>query len=126
MPRLRPLDPSRFLTPAMQDKMLEFMEREAKELADIGIGILADTLKRRLSRARLATTAGQQNGKGPPVSRAVGAYQLLGVAPDAPMKQVEHVFRKRVMACHPDRGGDEEELRQVLMAIRQIREERKV
>lgn len=131
MPRLK-IDPSQLLTPAMQSKMVDFVQREAKELADIGIDILAEALKRRLAQSRqrrVPGVAGQDwNGRvhqpGPP--RARSPYQALGVSPDTPMEEIESAFRKRVMKCHPDKGGDEEELRLVLVAIRQIREERKL
>jgi DnaJ-domain-containing protein 1 len=130
MPRFGKIDLGALSNPALNDKIIEFAEREAKELADLGIGILAEAVKRRLSRPRpsRASTASQQNGHGPPqadVPQAAGPYQVLGVAPEAPMEDVERAFRKRVMACHPDRGGDEDELRRVLAAVHQIREERK-
>lgn len=114
----------------MQNKMVDLVEREAKGLAELGIGILADALKRRLARSRLShvSTAAQQDWNGRvhvDTPRVSSPYEILGVAPDTPLEEIESVYRKRVMKCHPDKGGDEEELRLVLVAIRQIREERK-
>ena len=130
MPRLKKLDPQSLLTPATQAKMVDFVEREAKELADLGIGILADALKRRLSqrRPRRGSSSSRQNGAGPvnaPAAPPASPYQTLGVGPEASDEEVEKAFRQRVMACHPDRGGDEDELRRVLAAIKRIRVERK-
>ena len=129
MPRFGKIDLGALSNPALNDKIIEFAEREARALADVGIGILADAVKRRLSRPRSsrASTASQQNGHGPAepdVPQAASPYQVLGVAPEAPLEEVESAFRKRVMACHPDRGGDEDELRRVLAAVHQIRAER--
>ena len=130
MPRLKKLDPQALLTPATQAKMVDFVEREAKELADLGIGILADALKRRLSqrRPRRGSSSSRQNGAGPvnaPAAPPASPYQTLGVGPEASDEEVEKAFRQRVMACHPDRGGDEDEFRRVLAAIKKIRVERK-
>ena len=129
MPRLKKFDLGALSNPALNDKIIEFAEREAKELADLGIGILADALKRRLAkgRARRASTASWQNGHHPPEADELlaSAYQTLGVGPEASEEEVEKAFRQRVMACHPDRGGDEDELRRVLAAIKDIRMERK-
>ena len=131
MPRLNNFDLNSLSSPALKDKLIEFAEREAKELADIGIGMLADAVKRRLSQPRSprvsSASRGDWNGRAhpPDVPSIPSPYQVLRVAPDTPMDQIESAFRKRVMACHPDRGGNEEELRQVLEAIHQIRRERK-
>ena len=131
MPRLKKFDPASLLTPAMQEKMVEFVEREIKGMADVGISMLADAVKQRLSRPRpaRASTAPRQDWNGrvhePDTPAEVSPYQVLGVSPEAPIKEVELAFDRKVMACHPDRGGDEEELRRVLEAMRQIRSERK-
>jgi DnaJ-domain-containing protein 1 len=133
MPRLDKFNLASLSNPALNDKIIDFAEREAKELADLGIGILAEALKRRLARPRSrrappTSTATRQNGHGPPEADAplpAGPYQVLGVAPEASDEDVERVFRERVMACHPDRtGASDDELRRVLQAIKQIREER--
>ena len=131
MPRLKNFDLGSLSDPALKDKLIDFAEREAQELAHIGIGMLADAVKRRLSQPRSprvsSASRGDWNGRAhPPDSPSTPSpYQVLGVDPDTPMDQIESAFRKRVMACHPDRGGNEEELRQVLEAIHQIRRERK-
>ena len=131
MPRLKKLDPQSLLTPAMQDKMVDFVEREAKELADLGIGILADAVKRRLFRARSprAPRVSPQdwNGRVHPADAptATSPYEVLGVSPEASDDEVERAFRRRVHVHHPDKGGTEEGLRRVLDAIHQIRFERK-
>lgn len=121
MPRLPHLDPS---DPALPEKVIEFAEREARELADIGIGMLADALKRRLKQRRLgpaSTGSLQKNGRHP-----ASPYAVLGVSPETPMEEIEQVFRKRVMVCHPDKGGDADEFRLVVDAMRQIRLESKI
>ena len=132
MPRLKKFDPASLLTPAMQEKMVEFVEREMKGMADVGISMLADAVKQRLSRARglrAASTPQQQDWNGrvhePDIPAEASPYQVLGVSPEASIKEVEMAFDKKVMVCHPDRGGDEKELRRVLEAMRQIRSERK-
>ena len=135
MPRFNNFDPGSLSDPALKDKLIEFAEREAKELADIGIGMLADAVKRRLSSAaggrppRVSPASrGDWNGRvHPPDAPSIPSpYQVLGVSPGASMEEVEHAFRLRVQASHPDhKGGSEEEIRRVLAAIHQIRRERK-
>jgi DnaJ-domain-containing protein 1 len=135
MPRLEKFDLGSLSNPALNDKIIDFAEREAKELADLGIGILAEALKRRLARPRSrrappTSTATRQNGHRPPEADAplpAGPYQVLGVAPEASDEEVERAFRQRVQACHPDhKGGSDEAIRRVLEAIHQIRAERKL
>ena len=129
MPRFGKIDLGALSNPALNDKIIEFAEREARALADVGIGILADAVKRRLSRPRSsrASTASQQNGHGPAepdVPQAASPYQVLGVSPEASDLEVEKAFRRQVHVTHPDKGGSEEEIRKVLGAIKQIRKER--
>lgn len=132
MPRLGKFDLGSLSSPALNDKIVEFAEREAKELANIGIEMLGEWTRRRLSRPRPSRTSTppQQDWNGrahasdahPPA----GPYQVLGLAPDASDDDVEKAFRRKVLACHPDRtGGNDEEVRKVIEAIHQIREERK-
>mgnify|MGYP001580238976 FL=1 len=131
MPRLKKFDLGLLSDPALNDKIIEFAEREARELAGLGIGMLADLVRRRLAQRRTApaSTAPQQDWNGrvhaPDAAPTASPYQVLGVAPQASMEEVEHAFRQRVQACHPDhKGGSEQEIRLVLEAIHQIRRER--
>ena len=130
MPRLKPFDLGALSNPALNDKIIEIAEREARELANLGIGMLGEWARRRLSRALppRASTGSRQNGQSAPQPDAAPAatpYQVLGIAPEVSNEEVEKAFRRRVMGCHPDKGGSDEELRRVLEAIRQIRVERK-
>lgn len=118
MPRLPDLNPS---DPALAEKIIQFAEREARELADLGIGMLADALKRRLKQSR-------QNGQVPAQpdhARPASPYEVLGVSPDTSIEEIERVFQKRVQVCHPDHGGDEDQLRLVVESMKVIRLERK-
>ena len=131
MPRLKKFELGALSNPALNDKIIEFVEREAKELADVGISILADAVKRRLFRARSprAPTVSAQdwNGRAHPASTptATSPYEVLGVSPEASDDEVEGAFRRQVHIHHPDKGGDEDAFRRVLAAIHQIRFERK-
>ena len=132
MPRLEKFNLGSLSDPSLNEKIIEFAEREAKELAELGIGILADAVKRRLSRARTlrgpATSQSDWNGRvhAPETSRAASPYRTLGIGPEASDEEVEKAFRRSVMACHPDRTGcSDDAIRRVLAAIHQIREERK-
>jgi len=124
MPLLEKPDPSSSGSSSLHDKIIDAVEREVRELADIGIGMLSDALKKRLGRQRLEPRV--QPGTDPQAASS-SPYETLRVSPEASDEEVEKAFRKRVKACHPDlkKGGSEEEMRQVLIAIRQIREERK-
>ena len=134
MPRLKPFNLGPLSDPALQDKLFAVVERELRELADLAIGMGSDALKRRLAQRRSqglppASPASRQDWNGrvhaPGAPAAASPYQVLGIAPEASDEEVEKAFRQRVMACHPDRGGDEAELRVVLAAIQEIRRERK-
>ena len=131
MPHLKPFNLGSLSDPALNDKIIEIAEREARELANIGIGMLGEWARRRLSRALppRASTASPQNGHRhpePDAPPAATAYQILGVASDASNEEVEKAFRRQVHVTHPDKGGSEEEMRKVLGAIKQIRKERKL
>ena len=102
--------PSRFV-----DQIIEVAEREARELADLGIGILFEALKQRLAQRG-------QSWDQPASSK--NPYQVLEVDPSASMKDVKKAFRRRVLAVHPDKGGDEDALREVLDAMEQVRRKR--
>jgi hypothetical protein len=43
-------------------------------------------------------------------------WELLGVSRDASEAELKAAFRKRVIAAHPDQGGDDETFRRVLRA----------
>jgi len=111
--------------PSLHDRIIDTFEREAKVLADLGIGMLAEALKRRLEQGRARPAPVIPPERPAPQDTP---YQTLGVAPSATNEEVEAAFREKVKACHPDRngGGNDEELRQAVQAIRQIREERKL
>ncbi len=48
------------------------------------------------------------------------ARRLLGVSAAATRTEIEAAFRSRVMATHPDRGGQAEEFRSVIEARRAL------
>ena len=41
----------------------------------------------------------------------VGYYEILGLDTDATSEEVKKAYRKRALECHPDKGGDAEEVR---------------
>lgn len=40
-------------------------------------------------------------------------YQVLGLTPDASLADIKAAYRQRMMACHPDKGGSDEEAKLV-------------
>ena len=43
------------------------------------------------------------------VKTMVDYYKVLGVSPDAPRKDIENAWRKKMRKAHPDMGGSEDE-----------------
>ena len=41
------------------------------------------------------------------------AYTVLGVSRNANLDDIKAAYRQRMMACHPDKGGSEEEAKLV-------------
>jgi hypothetical protein len=37
-------------------------------------------------------------------------YEILGVPSDASMQEIKNAYRRRAVACHPDRGGSHEKM----------------
>ena len=55
---------------------------------------------------------------------ATGWWTVLGVARDAPLDIVKQTYRARLMATHPDRGGDVEQYHRLQTAWKQFIAER--
>ena len=51
-------------------------------------------------------------------------YRTLGVRPDAPMEDIEAVYRSKAKRAHPDAGGSADEMKRLNAAIEKIREQR--
>ena len=49
------------------------------------------------------------------------ARRVLGVGNDAGPEEIRRAFRVRVLATHPDHGGDAKALREVLVAAETLR-----
>jgi hypothetical protein len=47
-------------------------------------------------------------------------YQVLGVQPGADLTDIKAAYRRRMMQCHPDRGGSEEEAKMVNRAFEML------
>ena len=47
-------------------------------------------------------------------------HEVLGVRPDAPADEVRAAWRRKVLATHPDRGGDEAAFAEALAAYRAL------
>lgn len=43
----------------------------------------------------------------------MGYYEILGLDTDATSEEIKKAYRKRALECHPDKGGDAEEVRSV-------------
>ena len=52
----------------------------------------------------------------PAADTGVGFYEKLGVAKDASESDVKKAYRKLAVKCHPDKGGDPEEFKQITEA----------
>jgi len=48
-------------------------------------------------------------------------YKMLGIAPSAPWEDVERAYRKKAKIHHPDHGGDEDTMRALNDAYRNIK-----
>jgi len=51
-------------------------------------------------------------------------YKMLGISPSAPWSEVERAYRQKAKIHHPDHGGDEDTMRALNDAYRQIKQER--
>jgi hypothetical protein len=47
-------------------------------------------------------------------------YQILGVPPGASLVDIKAAYRRRMMQCHPDKGGNEEEAKLVNRAFEML------
>lgn len=50
-------------------------------------------------------------------------YSILGASQDASPKEVERLYKQRAVRHHPDRGGDEEEMKSLNEAYAVLRDE---
>lgn len=47
-------------------------------------------------------------------------YQVLGLVPGASLDEIKAAYRRRMMQCHPDKGGSEEEAKMINRAYEQL------
>lgn len=89
--------------------------REARQAAGAGSRSGAG------GRGQDATRGGRRvdPNAGPDISRTE-AYAALGLDPDAGEEAVRRAYRERVKETHPDRGGDEEQFKQVTAAYERL------
>lgn len=57
----------------------------------------------------------------PAGGEAPGWWSVLGVSQDASPAEIGRAYRRRLMECHPDKGGDPEQFHTVQVAYRQAR-----
>lgn len=50
-------------------------------------------------------------------------YSILGASGDATRGEIERLYKRRAVAHHPDRGGDEEEMKALNEAYRVLRDD---
>ena len=50
-------------------------------------------------------------------------YSILGANEDAPPREIERLYKQRAVRHHPDRGGDEEEMKSLNEAYAVLRDE---
>ena len=50
-------------------------------------------------------------------------YSILGANEDAPPREIERLYKQRAVRHHPDRGGDEEEMKSLNEAYRVLKDE---
>lgn len=99
-----------------------------------GTGRLALRMRERArrpnSRTRTRTRTGPRRGRRranrtrPPRQPAgptrEEAYRTLNLDPGAGENAIRHAYRERVKATHPDRGGDEEQFKEVASAYERL------
>ena len=51
-------------------------------------------------------------------------YSILGAEEDAPRSEIERLYRRKAVLHHPDRGGDEEDMKALNEAFGVLRDER--
>lgn len=59
-----------------------------------------------------------------PGAQHIDPYELLGVRPDAPIEDIEDMYKIRAKRAHPDKGGSAEQMTQLNAAIERIRADR--
>lgn len=50
-------------------------------------------------------------------------YSILGAEEDAPRSEIERLYKRKAVLHHPDRGGDEEDMKALNEAFRVLRDE---
>ncbi|WP_255195170.1 J domain-containing protein [Halorarius litoreus] len=78
----------------------------------------ARTRTKREARAGGRTTQGQRVDPGDVTRRE--AYRTLGLEQDADESAVKRAYREKVKDVHPDRGGDEEEFKELTRAYERL------
>jgi preprotein translocase subunit Sec63 len=98
------------------DAHKETHHRAQDHLKKEKIHILRDAyieLAREYARLAALVPGGQDTSFGP--------YAVLGILPHTPWKEVKIQYHKLSKAHHPDRGGDEEVMKQISMAYTTLR-----
>jgi hypothetical protein len=60
---------------------------------------------------------------GPTTKRS--PYEVLGIYPGSPLMVAEAAYKAMCLTAHPDRGGSEDQMKELNQAIQQLREEGK-
>ena len=55
-----------------------------------------------------------------PTKRARSAWDILGLAKNAPVLAIKKAYRERALSTHPDRGGEAAEFREVQRAYERL------
>ena len=56
----------------------------------------------------------------PPDDGLAGAYAVLGVPPKSPPDVIRKAYRDKLFETHPDHGGSDKEVRQVIEAYKRL------
>ena len=51
---------------------------------------------------------------------SINPYQVLGIRPGADLTEIKAAYRKRMMQCHPDKGGSDAEAKMVNAAFEML------